>query len=339
MRSGRPSARFGRMLKLKEQGHDVRSSRLLEDLVRDFRHMTRGLRKSPGFTIAVVLTLALGIGGNTAIFSVVDQLLLRPLPYPRGDDVMMVYESRLAGFGGEKSTRESGRNSVSPANWLDWQRDSRTLQTLAAWTSGARTLTGYGEPARLRVQLVSSEFFPLLGVPPLLGRTISPDDDRPNAPRVAVLSHQLWQGRFGGDRGILGRTIQLSDNPVEVIGVMPAGFRFLSHDNDLWSAYQLDRARAWRETEGRFINVVARLNPAATLSAARVEMEGVGRRLAATYAFNKHTSVSLVPLREELTGQVHTSLLVLYGAVGVLLVDRLFQCCEPVARTISIASP
>ena len=312
-------ARFGRVLKLKEEGHDARSSRLLEDLVRDVRHMARGLRKSPGFTIAVILTLALGIGGNTAIFSVVDQLLVRPLPYPRGDDVVMVYESFLRGFGGGQSTRGGGRNSVSPANWLDWQRGSRTLQALAAWTSSARTLTGYGEPARLQVQLVSSEFFPLLGVPPLLGRTISADDDRPNAPRVAVLSHQLWQGRFGGDPRILGRTIQLNDNPVEVIGVMPTAFRFLSRENDLWSAYQLNRSRAWRETDGRSINVVARLNPASTLGAARVEMEGIGQRLAATHAFNKHTSVSLVPLREELTGQVHTSLLVLYGAVGVLL--------------------
>ena len=149
----------------------------------------------------------------------------------------------------------------------------------------------------------------------------------PYLPMTTGQTHRGWPssaiscGRdvLGGDPRILGRTIQLNDNPVEVIGVMPTAFRFLSRENDLWSAYQLDRSRAWRETDGRSINVVARLNPASTLGAARVEMEGIGQRLAATHAFNKHTSVSLVPLREELTGQVHTSLLVLYGAVGVLL--------------------
>src|SRR5206468_2026487 len=201
------------------QGHDVRTARGLEDLARDIRHMARGLRKSPGFTVAVVLILALGIGGNTAIFSVIDQLLLRPLPYPDGEKLLMVYESFDSEFGGG-SRRASGPvgNSVSPANWMDWQRDTRTFQSLAAWRADARTLTGVGEPARLNVQLVSWEFFRLLGVQPLLGRTLSADDDLPNAPGVAVLSHRLWQGRFGGDPSIIGCTIQLNDRPAEIIG-------------------------------------------------------------------------------------------------------------------------
>ena len=124
--------RFGSVLQLKEEGHDIRSARLVDDLTRDARHMVRGLRKSPVFTITVVLTLALGIGGNTAIFSVVDQLLLRPLPYPEGDQLVTVYETFPV------ATGQSGnrRNSVSPANWLDWQRDSRTLQS--RWPRGAR---------------------------------------------------------------------------------------------------------------------------------------------------------------------------------------------------------
>lgn len=310
--------RFGNVLRLKEQGHDVRSARMLDDVVRDVRHMTRGLRKSPGFTIAVVLTLALGIGGNTAIFSVIDQLLLRPLPYPDGEKLVTVTESFVNAFG-QSGTTTGRRASVSPANWLDWQRDSKTFQTLAAWRQTTGTLTGVGDPARLNVQLVSAEFFPLLGVQPLHGRTISADDDRPNGPRVVVLSHRLWQRRFGGDPAVLGRTIQLNDSPAEIIGVMPAGFRFIDQENDLWSPYQLDRHRAWRETDGRFINVVGRLQPAETLGAARTEMEGIARRLATTYEFNKHTSVVLVPLREELTGKVQRSLMVLYGAVGVLL--------------------
>jgi putative ABC transport system permease protein len=310
--------RFGDVRRLKESGHDVRTAPSVEDLARDVRHMARGLRKSPGFTIAVALTLALGIGGNTAIFSIVDQLLLRPLPYPGGDRLLMVYEALNVTPGQQvRSTRV--HQSVSPANWLDWQAQSRTLEQLAAWRATSTTLTEAGDPTRLRAQLVSSEFFPLLGVRPLLGRTISKEDDRPNAPLVAVLGHRLWQERFGGDPNIVGRRIVLSDRPTEVIGVMPPGFGFVFPDNDVWSALQLDRTRPWRDVAGRFITVVARRADHATPGAAQAEMEGIAGRLAATYEFNKRTSVELVPLREELTGSVQTSLLVLFAGVGVLL--------------------
>ena len=155
--------RFGDLRRLKERGHDVRTSHLAEDLVRDVRHMARGLRKSPGFTMAVVTTLALGIGGNTAIFSVVDQLLLRPLPYPGGDRLVTVYEAFDVKPGQRvRSTRT--HLSVSPANWMDWQAQSRTLERFAAWRTAAVTLTQPGEPTRLDAQLVSAPFFPLLGV-------------------------------------------------------------------------------------------------------------------------------------------------------------------------------
>ena len=228
------------------------SARLIEDVVRDVRHMGRGLRRSPGFAIAVVLTLALGIGGNTAIFSVVDQLLLRPLPYPDGEQLVTVYEA----FGGRTSGERAATSSRRPTGSTGSARVERSRR-LAAWRTVAVTLTGVGEPTRLNAQLVSSEFFPLLGVQPLLGRTVSEDDDRPNAPLVAVLSHQLWQRRFGGDPSVIGRVVQLNDRPAEIIGVMPAGFRFVYQDNDLWSAYRLDRNQPWRETSGRFMNVVA----------------------------------------------------------------------------------
>src|SRR5262249_51408304 len=152
----------------KERGHDERTMRVAEDIARDVRLAARGLCRSPGFSLAVILTLGLGIGGNTAVFSVVDQLLLRPLPYPSGDQLGAVEES------------SGGRPvDVSPANWLDWQRESRTFRRLAAWQPSAFTLTGAGEPRRVNAQRVSSEFFPLLGVAPLLGRTISDEDDRP----------------------------------------------------------------------------------------------------------------------------------------------------------------
>src|SRR5262245_7542576 len=168
--------------------------RAAEEVTRDVRHAARGLWRSPGFSLAVILTLALGIGGNIAVFSVVDQLLLRPLPYPDGDQLVMVEESR-------------GLNALdaSPANWLDWQRESRAFRRFAAWQPWTFTMTGAGEPRRVHAQLVSSEFFPLLGVAPVLGRTISDEDDRPNSPRVAVLSYGAWQDQLGGDRHAVGR--------------------------------------------------------------------------------------------------------------------------------------
>ena len=299
---------FGNLTRLKERGHDERTMRAVEDLARDIRQGARGLWRSPGFSLTVILTLALGIGLNTAVFSVVDQLLLRPLPYPDGDQIVMVEESR-------------GVNpiDVSPANWLDWQRESRRFRGFAAWQSASFTMIGAGEPRRVNAQLVSSEFFPLLGIAPLLGRTITAEDDRPNGPRVAVLSYRAWQNQLGGERRAIGRTVQLNGRPFEIVGVMPAGFHFVQQDVDLWTAYQLDRNRPWRETEGRIIDVVGRLADGTTLGAARLEMEGIARRLAATHTFNRNTSVTITPLREVLTGELRTSVLVLFAGVGVLL--------------------
>jgi putative ABC transport system permease protein len=306
---------FGNLTRLKERGHDERTMRLVEDVTRDVRHAARGLWRSPGFSLAVILTLALGIGGNTAVFSVVDQLLLRPLPYPDGDQLVMV----------EESVGANPHADVSPANWLDWQRESRTFRRFAAWRSWSFTLTGTGEPRRVNAQQVSSEFFPLLGVAPLLGRTTSDEDDRPNGPRVAVLSYRAWQNELGGDPRAIGHTVQLDDRAYEIVGVMPPGFRFVQQDVDLWTASQLDRTRPWRETEGRVIHVVGRLAADATIGTARSEMEGIARRLAAIYAFNKNTSVTVTPLREVLTGQVRTSVLVLFAGVGVLLAIACFN--------------
>src|SRR5207253_11438719 len=198
---------FGGVTQVKEQLMERRTMPLAEDVTRDVRHAARGLWRSPGFSLSVILTLALGIGGNTAVFSVVDQLLLRPLPYPDGDQLVMVEESS----GGRPA-------DVSPANWLDWQRESRTFRRSAAWRPWAFTLTGAGEPRRVNAQQVSSEFFPLLGVAPLLGRTISDEDDRPNGRPVAVLSYRAWQEQLGGDRRAIGRTVQLDERPYEIVG-------------------------------------------------------------------------------------------------------------------------
>lgn len=312
----RAQRQFGNLPLQTERTRHMNLAPALDAWLRDIRHAARSLRRTPGFALTVILTLAIGIGGNTAVFSVVDQLLLRPLPYANGDQLVMV----------DESTGRGSRADVSPANWLDWQREARTFQRFAAWQQSAFTLTGVGEPRRVSAQLVSSEFFPLLGVAPVLGRTISVDDDSPNAARVAVLSYRAWQDQFGGDRSIIGRTIRLDDRPFQVVGVMPAGFRFVREDVGLWTPSQLDRSRPWRDTtDGRFIHVVGRLADGATLDAARSEMEGLARRLAATYAFNKNTTVALTPLREVLTGQVRASVLVLFAGVSVLLAIACFN--------------
>jgi predicted permease len=293
---------------------------MLDTLVRDLRYAVRGLSRAPGFTIAVALTLALGIGTNTAIFSAVDQLLLRPLPYPDGDELVRIYETRSG---------EAGDGfDVSPANWLDWQRQSRTLDAIAVWRATTATLTGAGETERLQAQIVSAEFFPVLGVAPLLGRTIAPDDDRPGTPRVAVISHALWQQRFASDPAIVGKSIQLDEMPVEVVGVMPAGFRFLFPDTAVWLPYQLSRSDPWRDTAGRFLWTVARLRPNVTLAEAQAEMASIARRLGDTYEFNRGTTVALVPLRKELVGDVYSSVVVLYGAVLVLFSIACFNAAN-----------
>lgn len=316
--------KFGDVEAIKETYRDARGLPFLEALLRDARHAIRGLRRTPAFTAAVTLTLALGIGGNTAMFSLVDQLLLRPLPFPEGDQLVVIYE-RFKQTTALWMPPTVDRNSVSPANWLDWQRQNGTLQDIAVWRTQIVTLTGVGEPVRLSAQAVSAEFFPVLGVRPLLGRVLTADDDRPNTRRTVVISHQLWQRTFGADPSVVGRTIELNGRPAEVVGVMPETFRFIYQDNDLWSSIALPRDDPWRQTSGRFVNTVARLKPAVTVAAARSDLDGIAAQLEATYEFNKGTGVTVVPLREVLTGQVETSLLMLYGAVAVLLAIACFN--------------
>ena len=301
--------------KRKEECRDARRMNLVDGLFRDVRYAVRMLRHSPGFTIVAIATLALGIGANTAIFSIVDRLLLRALPYPDGEQLVIVYES---GFG-------HARNSVSPANWMDWQRESRSFEALAAWSTHQATLTGEGEPEVLNAQDVSAEFLPLMGIMPRLGRAFTPEDDRPRANPVVILSHGLWQRKFGGAVTAIGRVIELNATRCEIVGVMPPGFHFVSQDTDYWEPYRLDRHQAWRETAGRFISVVGRLGPGVTQAAAQVEMESLARRLEQIHPFNKNTSATVVPLRDVLTGEVRTSLLTLFAAVAVLLLIACFN--------------
>jgi putative ABC transport system permease protein len=285
--------------------------RLIDEVDRDVRYSLRSFARMPLFTVTVVLTLALGIGANTAIFSIVDRLLLRSLSFPDAEQLVLIHEN----------TPRFPRMDVSPANWLDWQLDSKTFEDFAAWTNRfPATLTGEGEPERLKTEVVSHEFFSVLGVPALMGRLFTAEDDRPGAPPTVVLSHSLWQRKFAGDENIIGKVIQLNATPVVVIGVLPSTFHFISSDTDVWQPFALDRDQPWRDTAGRFLSyVVARVKPDVTVDTARTELETIAARLAGLYRFNTDTSVTMIPLREAMTGRVRTSILVLFAAVGVLL--------------------
>jgi predicted permease len=302
---------MGNDLMVREFTRDELLYRWLDGIVRDFRYAVRGLVRAPVFTAAVVLTLALGIGANTAIFSVVDRVLLRPLPYPNADHVMLLNETAGASL----------NMDVNPSNWLDWQRDSKTFESFAAWTNrNPSTLTGQGEPERLAAESVSHEFFSVLGVKPLLGRDFAVEDDRPGVAQKTIVSYALWQRKFVGDPNIIGKIVQLNARPVEIIGVMPASFQFLSRDTQLWRLLGIDRNLAWRERGGRFLPyVVGRIKANVDPTAAKFEMENIAARLAQSYPFNKNTSVAVVPVREVMTGQVRTSLWVLFAAVAALL--------------------
>lgn len=308
--------RFGSARRFKEQGHDLAIARFVDALVRDGRHVLRGFRRQPGFAVAVVLTLALGLGGNTAIFSLVDRVWLRPLPYPQPEQLARVYET----FPGMASFNRAltARNVASPANWFDWQRDAHRFQSLGAWRIYPVTLTDAGDPVRLGGVLVTYEFFPTIGVTPMMGRTVSENDDRPNAPQVAVISHALWQRRFNAQPDAIGRIVQMNDRPTEIIGVMPASFQFPERGNDVWLNFRMDRTVRFRETSGRFLNVIGRVAAGSSVPQARAELLEVARHLAETESFNKNTSVEVVPLREDITGQVQTPVLVLFAAVGLL---------------------
>src|SRR5712691_2879733 len=235
--------RFGNVLQLRERGLDVRGFRMLEAVLRDAKYGVRGLLRTPVFTATVVLTLALGIGANTAIFSIVHGFLLRPLPYPDADRLVELYEA-IPGY---------ARASVSPANWLDWQRESRNFESFAAWNLAQATLTGGSEPVRIPGQKVSAELFRVMRVEPLVGRPFTQEDDQPGAAPVAIVSHRLWRQTFGEDPAIVGKTLELDGIPHRIVGVMPPAFHLVMRDIDYWVPFALDRDQALRRTDGRFI--------------------------------------------------------------------------------------
>ena len=280
-------------------------------LLNDLRFALRLVRAAPGFTIIAALTLALGIGVNSAMFSFVDGVLLKPLPYPRAEELLEVFEKAPNGE----------RGPVSTLNFQDWRAQNAAFTAMAAQTNVSVTLTGADQPVLLEAGRVTWPFLDLFGGKAAAGRTLRPDEDQPGKDRVVVLSHRLWESRFGSDRALVGRTLTLDDQPYTVVGVLNAGGPFDRGYQDLWMPLAFspkDRTRAFR-----WLKVWARLKPHAPLEAAQAQMNSVAARIQQDYPeSNKGWGVTLVRLVDDLTSQtLRRSLIVLLGAVaGVLLI-------------------
>ena len=290
----------------------------MSSFIHDIRYGFRMLAKAPGFTAVAVITLALGIGANTAIFSVVNAVLIRPLPYANANRLVMMWERRLPD--GEQ------QNVTSPATFLNWRERATAFEQTAACFNGTAILTGGATPERLNVQDVSPNLFSMLGANAALGRTLLVSEDSVDgANDVVVLSFEMWQRRFGSDTGIVGRKILLNGKPQTVVGVMPRGFQFfVKHQSfgqeqpDLWLPMTFDEKS--RSFHGRYLQAVGLLRPGVTLAQAQSEMTGLALNLAVQDPDSmKNWTVNLVPLRTQLVGAIQPALRVLLGAVGLVL--------------------
>ncbi len=280
----------------------------MDSLLQDFRYGLRSLLKAPGFTIVTLLTLALGIGANTAIFSVVNAVLLRALPFRDPDQLVILREV----FGGD---REGG--SSSGPNFLDWKKRNRSFSSVTAWRGINLALVGAGEPEEISGATADADYFKVLGVDPVLGRGFLPGEDQ-GQPTVVVLSETLWRGRFGGDSGILGRTISLSGQPYRVVGVVPPAIGYPG-PVDAWLPFGYGLGRS-ANRDSHSYEVVARLKPGVTVAQAQADVSGIARDLEREFpSTNTGRGVTVTPLVDDTVGTVRTALLLLTGAVALVL--------------------
>lgn len=276
--------------------------------IQDFRYALRQLRKSPGFTLVAILTLALGIGANSAIFSVVNGVLLRPLPFADADSLVRVFET----------VPQYGRFSVAPPNFFDWRAQNSTFERIAAYSGSSATFVQDGNPERISGVSVSWDIFELLRVKPALGRGFTPEEDTPGNDGVIVISHGMWQRRFGGDRGVVGRAINLSGSSVTIVGVMPPPFYFPSREAEYWTPIALNPSANNRGAH--FLGVIARLKDGASLRLASTDMETIAARLAQQYPENNaKESAEVIPLLENVVRNIRPALLTLLAAVGLVV--------------------
>ncbi|HEY6187294.1 MAG TPA: ABC transporter permease, partial [Pyrinomonadaceae bacterium] len=309
--------KFGGVEQVKERYRHRRSLPIVETIFQDVRYAARMLRKSPLFAVISIFTLALGIGANTAIFSVVNELLLRPLPFRDADRLVMLWEVTPEG---------RHENTTSRANFRGWREQSTTFEGMAAFSDRRLNLTGDGEPEEVSVQLATPGLFQVLGVEPILGRVITEEDARIGTPGVAVLSYGLWQRRYGGDPQVIGRAITLNGSPVTVVGVLPAGFQWhirrrsgTTKPAEIWAPLVMPTTEG-PGIRGRFLSVVARLKPGVSLAQAQAEMKTIHARLEQdSPRYNKGYGAEVIPLREQFVGNVRPALLILLGAVAFVL--------------------
>ncbi|CAN5705257.1 ABC transporter permease [soil metagenome] len=304
---------FGGVEQVKEE---VRASRMgagLEALLMDVRYGMRSLLKQPAFTITAVIALALGIGANTAIFSVINGVLLRSLAYANLDSIVLVWERNATGT--------NAQNSVSPGNFLDWQTQSTSFEHMAAVADQRVNLTGgRGEPEEIKAQLVSDGFFHALGVQPFTGRFFLSEENKVGNDLAIILSHQLWQNRFGANPAIVGQQVTISGRQRTVVGVMPPGFHFLDNQVQAWVPYPLDPAIDYRATTGRFLRVVGRLKPGVSVQQAQAELTGIAKQIERAFPkFNTGWTVNVMPIHEQVVGEIRPILIVLLTAVAFVL--------------------
>ena len=280
----------------------------MDHLRQDIHYALRRLVKAPAFTIVAVATLALGVGANSAIFSVVDGVLLKPLPYPEPQRLVGVYQ-----------ISEGHRVVMSGPNFTDIARSATTLESVAAVSTGRAILTGQGEPTRLPIAEVSASLFDVLRVRPQIGRAFTATENIPGSTHVVILSHALWHERFGSDAGVVGKRILLDGVPKEVVGVMPAGFSYPA-GRDAWMPLEYDANFLTKERSNWSLDVIARLKPNVTAQQSAAEVETLGRQLARQYPDdNSEIGMSTYPLLESMVGDVRRAVLVLLGAVGFVL--------------------
>jgi putative ABC transport system permease protein len=281
----------------------------MNGLLKDLQYACRTLAKSPGFTIVSMLTLAIGIGANTAIFSFVDSALLKPLPYADADRIVRVLE-KPPGF---------PRNGIATLNFLDWQSQNTVFEHMAAQSGGPLTLTGFGEPVQLRGARVSASYFNIFGIKAVLGRTFAPDEDQRGKERVAVLSHALWVSQFGGDPKLVGRTIRLDGQPYSVVGVLPEGGTFDRSYDQIWTPLAFEPENMTRNFH--WFGSFAKLKRGVTIEKARAEMDAIGARIARDYPdSNKGWGVVVDRFADVIMDEdMRRPLYVVMAAVGMVL--------------------
>ena len=303
--------KFGGMEAAKESVRETARLMWIDTALRDMQYALRGLRLNPGFATTAILSLTLGIGASVAIYTVADNLLLRPLPYPDAKQLVMLYELN--------PKRGFAHNVISPGNYFDWKAQSSSFSAIGGFFD-FHVILGDGKRTEENdAQAVSGEVLPALQVKPVRGRLFTMQEDKDDA-QVALISYRLWQEWFGGDESVIGRQLRVNSRPFTVIGVLPPDFYFNTRTSDVWLLLGLHPADNLRKTQGRWMWAMARLKPGVSLSQARAEMTGIAQRLEIAYPeFDKGWGIDVVPLRDSFVGEAKTSLMILLGAVTLLL--------------------